>query len=99
MKSASDKPAAFEATYSEWRLIKTRQAIQIIFEVPLHRSDEAYQVLGGMPQPGSEQWFAIARLQQTLERDPTDSKPDICGESGEGVETPPRQHTYGLKIK
>ena len=55
-------PYAIRACYSEWRLIKTRSAVQLIFEVPLHDADAAYQVLGGMPQPGSEQWFAIAAI-------------------------------------
>ena len=52
----------FRAGYSEWRLIKTRGVIQVVFEVPLAQSDEAYQALGGMPNPAEERWFAIAAL-------------------------------------
>lgn len=58
----STKIAAFKATYSEWKLIKTRQVVQVVFEVPLKDHDEAYQALGGMPDPAAERWFGIARL-------------------------------------
>ena len=37
--------AAFRASYSDWKLIKTRSVVQIVFEVPLEAADEAYQVL------------------------------------------------------
>ncbi len=55
-------PAAFRATYSDWKLIKTRQCVQIIFEVPLADADQAYDVLGGMPDAAKERWFGIAPL-------------------------------------
>jgi hypothetical protein len=54
--------AAFAASYSDWKLIKTRSVVQVIFEVPLEAADAAYQVLDGMPNIGSERWFGIARL-------------------------------------
>lgn len=54
--------AAFAATYSDWKPIKTRRVIQIVFEVPWEKHNEAYQALGGMPDPGAERWFGIARL-------------------------------------
>jgi hypothetical protein len=54
--------AAFTATYSEWKVVKTRAVVQVVFEVPVENSDAAYQVLGGMPISGRERWFAIAAL-------------------------------------
>lgn len=54
--------AAFRATYSDWKLIKGRKCIQVVFEIPLEGHDDAYQALGGMPDPTAEAWFAIARL-------------------------------------
>ena len=54
--------AAFKATFADWKLIKTRGCIQLVFEVPLHESDMAYRVVGGMPNAAEERWFAIARL-------------------------------------
>lgn len=59
-----EKPAAFSASYSDWRVIKGRKVVQIVLEVPLEAADHAYNVLGGMPNFGSENWFAVARLKQ-----------------------------------
>jgi hypothetical protein len=56
-------PAAiFRACYSDWRLIRTRKCVQLVFEVPLEESNKAYEALGGMPNSGEEAWVAIARL-------------------------------------
>lgn len=59
--------AAFRATYADWKLIKTRQCVQVVFEIPLSDSDVAYASLGGMPDPAKERWFGIARLTQAKE--------------------------------
>lgn len=61
------QPAAFRGTYSDWRLVKTRAVVQIIFEVPLANADAAYEVLGGMPVHGKERWFGIAAIKSTAE--------------------------------
>ncbi len=58
----TDKPAAFSAVYSDWKLIKTRACVQIVLEVPLEASGQAYDALGGMPNAGKEIWCAVARL-------------------------------------
>lgn len=55
-------PLAFRASYADWKLVKTRGVVQVVFEVPLHDSQAAYDVLGGMPQPSKEHWFAIAAI-------------------------------------
>lgn len=55
-------PAAFKAAYCDWKLVRTRQVVQIVFEVPLSEAGIAYDVLGGMPNPASETWFGIAPL-------------------------------------
>lgn len=54
--------AAFRATYSDWKLIRTRKCVQIVFEIPVEQSDAAYDALGGMPNPAAEVWCGIARL-------------------------------------
>lgn len=59
---SSHAPAAFEGTYSDWRIVKGRKVVQIVIEVPMEKADHAYQVLGGMPNTGAEAWLAIARL-------------------------------------
>ena len=53
---------AFRATYSDWKLVKTRQVVQVVFEIPIEDADKAYEVLGGMPNFGTEQWFGIAAI-------------------------------------
>lgn len=53
---------AFRATYSDLKLIKTRQTVQVIFEIPQADFDAAYEVLGGLPNPAAERWFGIAAL-------------------------------------
>lgn len=59
---SSHAPAAFEGSYSDWRIVKGRKVVQIVIEVPLENADHAYQVLGGMPNNGAEAWLAVARL-------------------------------------
>jgi len=65
------KPAAFKASYADWKLVKTRACVQIIFEIPVEKANEAYEVLGGMPFAATESWFAIARLKQQQEETTT----------------------------
>jgi len=68
-----NSPAAFRATYSDLKLIKTRQCVQIVFELPLADFDAAYSVLGGLPDNSKETWFAIAPLRADK---PEKAKPD-----------------------
>jgi len=56
------KPSAFSATYSDWKLIRSRSVVQVVFEVPLEMADQAYSALGGMPSQGETVWCGIARL-------------------------------------
>ncbi len=58
------EPAAFGAEYVDWKLIKTRGAIQIVFEIPLSAADHAYKVLGGMPAQDESVWFGIAKMEK-----------------------------------
>lgn len=55
-------PAAFQATYSDWKLIRSRKVVQICLEVPIEAAGQAYNALGGMPNPASEVWVGVARL-------------------------------------
>src|SRR5256885_2153532 len=54
--------AAFQACFTDWKLIRGRKCVQIVLEVPVEAADEAYQVLGGMPDPGRFVWCAVAGL-------------------------------------
>lgn len=69
---------AFSATFSDLKLVKTRQVAQLIFEVPIEQFDQAYEILGGVPVPGKERWFGIAAIktpkQQEVAEEPSREK-------------------------
>lgn len=64
--------SAFRATYSDWKLVRTRQVVQIVFEVPLADADTAYEILGGMPNNSKERWFGIAAIREAKDEPPAD---------------------------
>lgn len=52
---------ALAATFSDFKLLKSRKVCQLHFEVPLEKAKEALDLLG-MPNPHAEQWVGIAPL-------------------------------------
>lgn len=56
-----DKPDALSATFSDWRTVKGRKQLQLIFEVPLEQQAEVLQILGA-PMPDNPIWVGIALL-------------------------------------
>jgi hypothetical protein len=58
----TDQPAAIQATFSDFRIVKGRKVAQLVLEIPLEQADAAISTLGGIPQPQSERWVALARL-------------------------------------
>lgn len=58
---------AFRASYADLKVIKTRQCVQVIFEVPITDFDAAYEVLGGLPNSATERWFGIAAIKSEKE--------------------------------
>lgn len=54
--------AAIKATFSDFRVVKTRGVCQLILEVPLEAADAALITLGGLPRPDQERWVGVARL-------------------------------------
>lgn len=81
--------AAFKACYSEWRMIKTRATVQLVFEIPIEQADAAYQALGGMPIAAKEVWCGIARLAQPASpRDPVPptSSPPVGNKPGRSAQ-------------
>lgn len=59
-------PSVFGAAYSDWKIIRTRGVIQIVFEVPIEQEGAAYAALGGMPKQDRSDWFAIARMNKEI---------------------------------
>jgi hypothetical protein len=68
--SMTDEPAAIKATFSDFRLIKGRKQAQLILEIPIEQADNALDVLGGIPQPQSDCWVAVARLNGVATMEP-----------------------------
>ena len=60
--TATARPAALSATFSDFKLLKTRGVAQLVLEVPIEAADVALEVLGGVPIPGREVHVALARL-------------------------------------
>jgi len=56
----SDK-AVFKATYSDLRFIKSRKVATVSLELPIEQAD-AFVKAFGTPNPASETWVGIARL-------------------------------------
>lgn len=83
------KPLAFRGTYSDWRLVKTRGVVQVIFELPLAEADAAYQILGGMPDASKERWFGVAPLSSEPARPQPDT--DKPGAKRDWRELQPQQ--------
>ena len=54
-------PKVIKATFSDWRPVKGRKVLQMVFEIPLEQTSEVLTMLGA-PMPDSETWCAIALL-------------------------------------
>lgn len=58
-------PAAIRGTFSDFRLVKSRSVAQLVVEIKIEEADAALATLGGLPQPASERWVALAALNVT----------------------------------
>lgn len=61
--SVPDEPRVIKAVFSDWRTVKSRSSLQLIFEIPLELQGEVLKMLGA-PMPGESKWVAIALLDQ-----------------------------------
>ena len=87
------KPLAIRAAYADMKIVKTRQVVQLILELPLADFDAAYEVLGGLPNPANERWFAIAAIKEpAIERPrPKQDKPAGAKLKKDWRDIPPSQ--------
>lgn len=58
---------AIQASYSDFKLIKSRSCAQIILELPIEKA-EAFLTAFGVPQPGAEKPVALALMQKPQEQ-------------------------------
>lgn len=66
------QPAAFRASYSDLRFVKTRKVAQITLELPIEQAGEFVAAFGA-PNPSEEKWVAVARL---VEQKPEEAQPE-----------------------
>jgi len=57
---------AFAGTYSDLRFVKSRKVAQVVIELPIEQANRFLQAFGA-PDPSSESWVAIARLNHAPE--------------------------------
>lgn len=50
-----------EADFATWRPVQGRKVLQLVFEVPIEKTQHVLDMLG-IPQPGESKWCAIALL-------------------------------------
>lgn len=84
--------AAFQATYSDFKLIRSRKVVQIILEVPLENSATVLSALGGMPNPGEEIWVGVAKLDLSKLQSGASAPGEALAESPPGKAVASRQH-------
>ena len=77
----TDRPAAIQGTFADYRLIKTRGVLALVIEVPVERQAEVFAALG-YPMPGEEKPVAVARLQSYPSAIATDAAEAVVPTSG-----------------
>src|ERR1017187_4347736 len=66
---AMNEQKVIKATFADWRPIKGRKQLQLIFEVPLEQTAEVLKMLGA-PMPDKLTWCAIAMLDMNAAKAP-----------------------------
>jgi hypothetical protein len=61
----SDVARVIKATFTEWRMVKTRKVLQLVLEIPLEQQSEVLTRLGA-PMPDQEKWVAVALLDELV---------------------------------
>jgi hypothetical protein len=82
---------AFSATYSDFKLVKTRKVVQIVLEVPVERANAVLDILGGMPDPSKESWVAVAPLHPDAPALQPEALPPPAGGKRDWRDIPPSQ--------
>jgi hypothetical protein len=63
-------PLAFQGTFADFKLIKTRSVVQVVIEMPIEHGPAVIAAFG-LPSPGAEIPVAVARMTapETIEHD------------------------------
>ena len=57
----TDTNRVIRGTYSDFKLVKTRNVAQMVIEVPIEQAEEVIQMFG-LPRTHEERWVAVAAL-------------------------------------
>lgn len=82
---------AFRATYSDFKLVKTRKVVQIVLEIPLEQANAVLDILGGMPDPSKESWVGVALLHPDAPALQPEALPPPAGTKRDWRDIPPAQ--------
>jgi len=66
--------ATFKGTYSDIKLIRSRKVAVVCVEIPIE-SATAFVKAFGMPDPASETWVALARINNMQDDTPKEKRP------------------------
>lgn len=88
------KPSAFQATFSDFRLVRSRKVCQFVLECPIESADAALEALGGLPRPDKEAWVAVARIDQKAVSQSTKGEEVYSIPPGGSVEIKPRHRKF-----
>lgn len=83
--------AVLSAIYTEWKMVKTRSALVLCFEVPLEQQALVQAVLG-TPLQGESIHVAIARLKEEPKPLPAAKKGTLAQQAGILCNEPAFQH-------
>jgi hypothetical protein len=84
--------AAIKATFADWRTVKGRKVLQLIFEVSLEQQGDVLSVLGA-PMPDEARWCGIALLAGPSQEVPAER----VGAGDIGPEPAPPAKTEGVR--
>lgn len=82
---------AFQATYSDFKLVKTRKVVQIVLEVPVEHANIVLDVLGGMPDPSKESWVGVALIRPDAAKPQPAVQPRLAVAKRDWRDVPPSQ--------
>jgi len=57
--SDPNTPCVVDATFHDWRTVKGRKMLQLVFEIPIEKQGEVLTLLGH-PEPSGSKWCMIA---------------------------------------
>lgn len=84
-------PAAIQGTFADFKIVRGRKVAVLCIEVPLETADAALAALGGIPNASSENWVAVARLNNDVVKPAQSDNANVVKPPRRFSELPPSQ--------